>query len=349
MHNTETGGFFRCNRWQGEDDHEFYDTPPPPEDRSPVPLAFELLNGDEDQARYGTAVHSARVAWKKSKEMSRFLHHFSRWSAHSESLALERNMEESVCTRMAPVVEAAFEQNFNFRGKGKVGAHCSELQQESLTSPSGLSFVFSAFTELLECRSQLQHSYAFAFYRYPPNFRRTRLSLSRGREKVSFEKLQSELEMMTEQLSDIVARSHLRATQAQITGLTLVTAEKRRDFSNLMLSVLNDERKEQRKKAERGEEENMRRGSQNPMMTSWLNTDISQIHRFGYDDETPTQRALRTTLRDFISHRDDDAGYRGEYDDDYDTFRWTSWSCTACTYMNSGGSSCAMCGSLRLR
>lgn len=315
------------------------------------------MNGDEDQARYGSAVHSARVAWKKSKEMSRFLHYYSRWNAHSESLAIERKKEESVCARMAPVVEAAVEythdQNFNFQGKGTCQSSKStvslRLKKSQICRISlGLSFVFSAFTELLECRSLLQHSYAFAFYRFPLNFRRTRQTAMLGRQKMEFEQQQAELEMMTEQLSDIVARSHLRATQNQITSLTTDTAEKRTDFSNLMIKYLNDERKEMRRNAERGGEEKMKREAESPMMSSWLHTDISQITRYGYDDETPTQRALRSTLRDFLNHRDEDASYRGG-EDDYETFRWTNWACSACTYMNSGGTRCAMCGSLRLR
>lgn len=50
--------------------------------------------------------------------------------------------------------------------------------------------------------------------------------------------------MMTEQLSDIVARAHLRATQTQIMFMTNEAAEKRRDFSSFMITVLNDERKQ---------------------------------------------------------------------------------------------------------
>ena len=50
--------------------------------------------------------------------------------------------------------------------------------------------------------------------------------------------------MITEQMSDIVARSHLRATQVQITFLTAGAAEKREEFTNLMFTILNEEKKE---------------------------------------------------------------------------------------------------------
>ena len=139
LHNSETGGFFRCNRWQEDsEDHEYYDTPPPTateqqtedsqlptEERSDAPHLV-------DQG-YGSAMHSARSAWKKSRTMARFLHHYRRWIAHSESAALERHMADTACSRLAPVIEAAIEfsgfSDFNFGGKGKKNRHliCHEL------------------------------------------------------------------------------------------------------------------------------------------------------------------------------------------------------------------------------
>jgi hypothetical protein len=135
LHNTSTGGFFRCNRWQEEEGHEFYDKPPNPDETSPTSVAMavaaqnpgasneEIMNSPEVMAQtYGTAMPASRVAYKKAKEMKRFLHHYTRWNAHLESAALEKNMSENVCTRLAPVVDAAAEfacdKNFNFDGKG---------------------------------------------------------------------------------------------------------------------------------------------------------------------------------------------------------------------------------------
>lgn len=70
----------------------------------------------------------------------------------------------------------------------------------------------------------------------------------RAREKTTFEQLQSELETLSEQLSDIVARSHLRATQTQIIFLTSTTAEKRREVSVLLISMLDEAQKEEMKR-----------------------------------------------------------------------------------------------------
>jgi len=127
-----------------------------------------------------------------------------------------------------------------------------------LLSSVGLSFVHAAFTELLECRSFLQHSYAFAFFRYPTLYylRRNRIVKLRQREKATFEQFQAELEMLTEQTSDIVARKHLRATQTQIMFLTSEAAEKRRAFSSFIITVLDDERKEKAANERQGRESN---------------------------------------------------------------------------------------------
>lgn len=73
-----------------------------------------------DEFRYGTALHAARMARKKNRAMARFLHHYSRWSAHRESATLERKMQESVCERMSVVVNAATEFG-EFGGLGTLG------------------------------------------------------------------------------------------------------------------------------------------------------------------------------------------------------------------------------------
>lgn len=142
---------------------------------------------------YGTAIHSSLVARKRQKEMARFLHHYQRWSAHAESAALESKMSESAPRRLAPVVEAAMELD---------GSPDFSFDDE------GLSFVYDAFTELLECRTMLQNSYAHSYFRYDlSTVKRSRALKRRMTEKAAFEQSQAELEMLAEQLSNVVARS----------------------------------------------------------------------------------------------------------------------------------------------
>jgi hypothetical protein len=209
---------------------------------------------------------------------------------------------------------------------------------------SGLSFVHSAFTELLECRSVLKHSYAYSFFRYPTfyRFRRYGQLNNRRREKVSFERLQSELEMMTEQMSDVVARAHVRATQVQITFLTAGATEKRQEFNNLMFTILNEERKEENEaKSGISSETNAPRSSSRHRHV--IPSPFGVIRRVvddGWSSENEDD-GLRSTLEQFMSRAIPlDAPEGNE-------IPVRMWACTACTYMNNGHR-CAMCGGLRL-
>jgi len=191
LHSSKTGGYFRCNRWQEEDDDQNVEK--------------------KKSVDYGSSTHAARVARSKSKDMARFLHYYSRWVAQMESIALELRMSQNTLTRLTPIINTAIKygQQLFYQGKD-------------------ISFIYAAFDELSECRSFLKHSYAFAFFRFKH---------AKHAETMGFENVLSELEFLTEQLSDVVARQHFRASQNQIMFLTIAAAEKRREMSNFMISI----------------------------------------------------------------------------------------------------------------
>jgi len=290
LHGSATGGFFRCNIWKEEGDVN-----------NPEAAAASAANGGgegngEDDEGYGTAIHSARQQYRKRQEMNRFLHHYTRYEAHGQSARLERNIAENATKRLAPVVSAAIEFDgspaFNFGGKG-------------------LSFIHSAFTELLECRRTLKYSYAYSYFRYPTffHFRRIDELNNIRREKILFEKCQSELEIITEQMSDVLARSHIRASQVQISFLTAGAAGKRVDFSNLMFSILH---------SERGKERTRREG-------------------------LPKKQFLTDYASDYDSFEEYDENDYVNGDEEL-----VEWSCTACTFINTSGTHCSMCGTPRI-
>jgi hypothetical protein len=190
----------------------------------------------------------------------------------------------------------------------------------------------------------------------------------RQREMANFEQFQSELEMMTEQMSDVVARTHLRATQTQIMFLTCEAAEKRRNLSNFLIAVLDDERKEERENAER-ENDAQHRSIPPPIdiggMLARLQSGVpvrnehddmdsddngvtdpypGRRQRREIEEEAAMQEALQASLQAFIaesqSHETDGSNEEAEGP-------FTEWSCEACTYMNSRGRTCAMCGTTR--
>jgi hypothetical protein len=238
----------------------------------------------------------------------------------------------------------------------------------------GLSFVHAAFKELLECRSVLQHSYAYSFFTFESlAMKRTRHGKRLAHEKSVFEQLQSELETITEQMSDIVARSHLRATQTQILFLTVGASGRRNEFANLIFTLA-------KKHQQVGTSERKRVSAAPPSAVptaasarlvqnisapgSLLVQGIADGMLDGVEDGQGIDReALATaqdTVRDallaslelfmantadqptFVAHidtTDDD-----DLDDDDEEMQFRSWACSACTYFNTSGRRCAICG-----
>lgn len=315
-------------------EHESYNDEPPDD----VDAAMALLpetGGDPRlmQITYGTAMHESRVAKKRSKDMARFLHHYARWNAHAESAALERNMGETVCTRLAPVVREAIAFNGD----------------EHVFGGKGLSFIHAAFLELLECRSMLRHSYAFSFFRYKStSIDKYKLLKRHISEKLAFEQFQSELELMTEQISDVVARLHIRATQTQITFLTAAAAEKRKEFSNVMINILLEEKKEANRVKKR-DDRDVRR-----LFGGGLDTIIGlaagrpssgaavgeSLSRSESEESDAAAEAVRESLDEFLANTG--SGSLFEYNSSDEEI--SDWACSACTYVNSEGRRCDMCG-----
>lgn len=394
LHSTDTGGFFRCNIWT-EDDPDRVDDVENVGDQSGARVnSNDFLIDSLNDSGYGASIHTTRRAWKKKQDIKRFLHHYSRWEAHKDSHILEQKMGDTVCTRFAPVVKAAIQFDgspaFNFGGKG-------------------LSFIHNAFFELEECRSTLRHSYAFSFFRYASKSSPSPISYigNKRKEKFRFERLQSDLETLTEQMSDIVARSHLRASQIQITYLTAGAAEKRLELNNFLFQIFREEKREaarkKKREAEKNSEDDIRkqppqiyanvpyqiRGNESSSTVEMFNRlmqirdnqheanttphltmgdlpsnarDLSmqlmaQDQRLlalgeqlrGMEGMLQRQAHIRTNNDDdecpqFVYYANDDNDDEGDSRDHSENGPVTDmWDCPLCTYMNTGGSSCAMC------
>ena len=248
--------------------------------------------------------------------------------------------------------------------------------------PPGLSFVHAAFKELLECRSVLQHSYAYSFFKFESlAMKRMRHGKRLWNEKAAFEQMQSELETITEQMSDIVARNHLRATQTQILFLTVGASERRNEFCNLIFTLINEEKKRKQIAASRSARASAQPAGSNLANAATGALTIQGIARavegegneesnVGDGDAQTQQQAAQETVREallasleafmantgdqpsFVAHvdaeveeniDDDDVDEEDDEEEDSDDFGM-SWACSACTYMNTTGRLCAMCG-----
>jgi Ariadne domain/Zn-finger in Ran binding protein and others len=293
---------------------------------------------------YGTSRYESLTSKKRSTDMARFLHHYERWLGHAESATLEFQMAETVCKRLAPVVQQAIEYNGN----------------NHVFGGEGLSFIHSAFSELLECRFMLQHSYAFAFFRYKSRHDiKYKLQRRQLNEKLRFEQFQAELELMTEQISDVVARTHIRATQNQITFLTAATAAKRKEFSNVMINILREEEKDDTRDNKKSEKHRKHRDSVSLDSTYGLVASMlpnssqsrlgtashsNQSSDDGSDGDAAADEALRESLTAFLANNAIGSNFRVNVTDD----ELHDWSCATCTYMNAGSDRrCEMCSTHR--
>jgi hypothetical protein len=310
-------GNYRCNRWVEQQDHVTYDGETIINDETRARVLAELETDPHSMDEtYGTARHESRVSKKKSLEISRFLHHYERWCGHSDSAILEHSMRLRLCERLGPVVRKAIE----YGG----GIH--------IFGGKGISFVHSAFTELLECRSILQHSYVFGFLSY----RSSQLTRQQSTQKVVFERIQSELELLTEQISDVVARTHIRASETQIVFLTKVSSGKRKELTNFMIDRL--------RLAEIDEMKQLHSNQVNlpgHRPTNIRHGDYSSDDDEDADAAEAIQRSLDTyeaaTNRRFHYHIEDDI------------VELQDWACSGCTYINAGSvRRCEMCDTRRV-
>eukprot|EP01119_Soliformovum_irregulare_P017106 TRINITY_DN5031_c0_g2_i1.p1 TRINITY_DN5031_c0_g2~~TRINITY_DN5031_c0_g2_i1.p1 ORF type:complete len:607 (-),score=164.31 TRINITY_DN5031_c0_g2_i1:116-1936(-) len=105
---------------------------------------------------------------KTRLQLERHIHYFERYSNHSHSIELEKQIRTRALTKV------------------------SELSMEATTS-SELAYILEGTEELIECRNVLKYTYVFAFF-LPES----------GPSTDFFEYLQQDLEMTTEQLSEIL-------------------------------------------------------------------------------------------------------------------------------------------------
>ena len=191
-------------------------------------------------------------------------------------------------------------------------------------------------------------------------------------EKTAFEQMQSELETITEQMSDIVARSHLRATQTQILFLTVGASERRNEFSNLIFTLINEEKKRKQAGVSRAVRHiapiasgsAVQHGGHAPGTGTLVIQGLAGAVRGEGNDEVAErlrQQQAQETVRGaliasleafmantenqptFVAHVDSETDGNSDADDDEGN-RFSSWACSACTYMNATGRRCAMCG-----
>nr|XP_053654000.1 uncharacterized protein LOC128703390 [Cherax quadricarinatus] len=137
------------------------------------------------------------------QELNRFIHYYTRFKNHQNSLKMEE-----------PLLKTA-------RDKMEVLATSlpSQEQQGQAAVEKGTRFVEEGVKELLKARRVLCGSYVYGYYLE-----------DNGYNKTIFEYMQNELEEVTEKLSEMVARQYLVTPRGQIIATTLLARRRRHKF-----------------------------------------------------------------------------------------------------------------------
>lgn len=253
LHNNSTGGYFQCNRF--------------------VESQNESISGNVEDQTGNAHMETFRMK-QKAKRMSRFIHHYTRFKAHADSAIMEKKMYGETMSRIRSEIDAVITKNsFSWlKSDSSVVSRIKEVidkisieksykssQTDKVTDNAPiktssaskevsevLEFLQNGYEELNKCRQMLSASYAYTFFEFGDDDEYhtlrspkmiIRLSHSRLDErKRSFESLQSELEFLTELLSDVVARRRLRASRSQIIHTTKAAKSKRIELEDIVLS-----------------------------------------------------------------------------------------------------------------
>uniref|UniRef100_A0A8C9TD97 Ankyrin repeat and IBR domain-containing protein 1 n=1 Tax=Scleropages formosus TaxID=113540 RepID=A0A8C9TD97_SCLFO len=157
---------------------------------------YEVIQQVEEQSKELTA--EAERKHRSYQELNRFMHYYTRYKNHEHSYQLER--------RLLKTAKAKMEQLSRALG-GWEG------------SPPDTTFIEDAVQELLKTRRILKCSYPYGFFLEP-----------KSTKKEIFELMQTDLEMVTEDLAQKVNRPYLRTPRHKIIRAACLVQQKRQEF-----------------------------------------------------------------------------------------------------------------------
>ncbi|EEB13189.1 protein ariadne-1, putative [Pediculus humanus corporis] len=154
------------------------------------------IKADEKQE---VLINEAVAKSQRIQELNRFLHYYTRFKNHEHS----RKIEESLLNAVKPKMEVLASSLVDRKSLGKT---CTK-------------FVEDGVRELLKARRVLSGSYVYGFYLE-----------DHGYNKTIYEFMQNELEVVTEKLSEMIARPYLITPRHTIIFTTLLSRRKRHEF-----------------------------------------------------------------------------------------------------------------------
>nr|XP_020640910.1 ankyrin repeat and IBR domain-containing protein 1 isoform X3 [Pogona vitticeps] len=157
---------------------------------------YEVIQHVEEQSKEMTA--EAEKKHKRFQELDRFMHYYTRFKNHELSYQLEQRLLKTAKEKM-------------------------EQLSRALSGPEGgcpdTTFIEDAVHELLKTRRILKCSYPYGFFLEP-----------KSTKKEIFELMQTDLEMVTEDLAQKVNRPYLRTPRHKIIRAACLVQQKRQEF-----------------------------------------------------------------------------------------------------------------------
>ncbi|CAL1584663.1 unnamed protein product [Knipowitschia caucasica] len=157
---------------------------------------YEVIQQLEEQSKEMTV--EAEKKHKSFQELDRFMHYYTRFKNHEHSYKLEQRLLKTAKEKMEQLSRAF-------------------ISREG--SPPDTRFIEDGVTELLKTRRVLKCSYPYGFF------------LQQGStQKEIFELMQTDLEMVVEDLAQKVNRPYLRTPCHKIVCATRLVQQKRQEF-----------------------------------------------------------------------------------------------------------------------
>ncbi|XP_028841127.1 ankyrin repeat and IBR domain-containing protein 1 [Denticeps clupeoides] len=157
---------------------------------------YEVIQQVEEQSKEMTV--EAEKKHKSFQELDRFMHYYTRFKNHEHSYQLEQRLLKTAKEKMEQLSRA-----LSGREAG----------------PPDTTFIEDAVHELLKTRRILKCSYPYGFFLEP-----------KSTKKEIFELMQTDLEMVTEDLAQKVNRPYLRTPRLRIIRAACLVQQKRQEF-----------------------------------------------------------------------------------------------------------------------
>ncbi|XP_074840857.1 ankyrin repeat and IBR domain-containing protein 1 isoform X4 [Carettochelys insculpta] len=157
---------------------------------------YEIIQHVEEQSKEMTV--EAEKKHRRFQELDRFMHYYTRFKNHELSYQLEQRLLKTAKEKMEQLSRAL---------SGTEGG-CPDT-----------TFIEDAIQELLKTRRILKCSYPYGFFLEP-----------KSTKKEIFELMQTDLEMVTEDLAQKVNRPYLRTPRHKIIRAACLVQQKRQEF-----------------------------------------------------------------------------------------------------------------------